>query len=84
MKSEISEDIVYDFVEKHDGLSMHEIAKKLGWSVGKVKFAVLRLQKQGLVKTEKEVDYRVKIRVYPTPTLELLTKKARKELKELM
>ena len=31
MKFEISEDIVYDFVEKHEGLSMHARLFKWLW-----------------------------------------------------
>ena len=68
-----AEDYLYEFMNKHRGLSIYEIAKKLGWSCGKVHGIVKRLEEKGLVKTVIEIENnRVKRKVYPTEWIDLL------------
>lgn len=68
-----SEDTLYEFVNKYRGLSIYEIAKKLGWSCGKVHGIVKRLEEKGLVKTVVAIENnRVKRKVFPVDWIELL------------
>ena len=36
LKGIYAEDFLYEFINKHRGLSVYEIAKRLNWSTGKV------------------------------------------------
>jgi len=73
LKGKYAEDYIYEFVNKNRGLSIYEIAKKVGWSSGKVYNIVRSLEQAGLVKTELIVEGgRVKRKVYPTSWVELL------------
>ena len=68
-----AEEYIYEFINKHKGLSIYEIAKRVGWSNGKVHNIINSLEKKGLVKTIIEVEKgRVKRRVYPVSWIELL------------
>ena len=68
-----AEDYLYEFVNKYRGLCIYEIAKKLGWSTGKVYGIVKRLEEKGLVKTVIKVENnRVKRRIYPVDWINLL------------
>jgi DNA-binding MarR family transcriptional regulator len=42
---------LYDFICEHPNLSMYELHKQLGWSVGKVQKSVERLQERGYVES---------------------------------
>jgi predicted transcriptional regulator len=44
---------LYKVVNKKPGRSIYELAKEMGWSSGKVYGSVQRLEKEGLVHTEK-------------------------------
>ena len=68
-----AEELVYELVNKHSGLSVYEIAKKIGWSSGKVHNIVMALEKMGLVRTSLEIERgRAKRKVYPVSWVELL------------
>jgi DNA-binding MarR family transcriptional regulator len=43
--------VLYDFICEHPNLSMYELHKALGWSVGKVQRAVERLRERGYVES---------------------------------
>ena len=73
LKGIYAEDYLYEFVNKHRGLSIYEIAKRLNWSTGKVHAIVKKLENMGLVKTEIIVEKnRVKKKVYPVDWKDLL------------
>jgi DNA-binding MarR family transcriptional regulator len=42
---------LYDFICEHPNLSMYELHKELGWSVGKVQKAIERLRERGYVES---------------------------------
>lgn len=46
---------LYKVINKKPGHSIYELAKELGWSSGKVYCSVQRLEKEGLVHTEKDI-----------------------------
>jgi len=72
------ENNLYEFINKHRGLSIYEITKKLNWSAGKVHAIVKKLESMGLVKTEMVVENsRVKRKVYPTSWMDLLPEDVR-------
>jgi len=43
---------LYDFICEHPNLSMYELHKQLGWSVGKVQKAIERLRERGYVESK--------------------------------
>lgn len=57
-RRELAEDVdweLYRWIEGHPGLSIYELAKSIGWSHGKVYSSVKRLERDGLVKIQKEI-----------------------------
>jgi predicted transcriptional regulator len=57
-RRELAEDVdweLYKWIEGHPSLSIYELAKSIGWSHGKVYSSVKRLERDGLVKVEKEI-----------------------------
>ena len=42
---------LYDFICEHPNLSIYELHKELGWSVGKVQKAIERLRERGYVES---------------------------------
>ncbi|VVB72164.1 Winged helix-turn-helix DNA-binding protein [uncultured archaeon] len=46
---------LYRIINKRPGYSIYELAKEMGWSSGKVYGSVRRLEKEGLVHTEKDI-----------------------------
>lgn len=81
-KDSFTEDIVYSFVCKHPGLCTYEISKRLGMTGGRVRHALSKLQKNGLVKFKFEKkNPRIKKLTYPIDTWNLLPKKLRQELR---
>lgn len=46
---------LYKVINKRPGNSIYELAKEIGWSSGKVYGSVKRLEKEGLVHTEKDI-----------------------------
>ena len=73
LKGELAEDYLYEIINAHEGLSIYELAKFLGWSTGKVYHIVKALEQDGLVRTEKlEEGGRIKKKVYPVDWEKLL------------
>ena len=46
---------LYKVINKRPGYSIYGLAKEMGWSSGKVYGSVQRLEKEGLVHTEKDI-----------------------------
>ncbi len=46
---------LYNAINKSPGRSIYELAKETGWSSGRVCGSVKRLEKEGLVHTEKDI-----------------------------
>jgi predicted transcriptional regulator len=46
---------LYKVINKRPGHSIYELAKEIGWSSGKVYGSVKRLEREGLVHTEKDI-----------------------------
>jgi len=74
LRGELAEDYLYEIINAHEGLSIYELAKLVGWSTGKVYHIVKTLEQDGLVRTEKmEEGGRIK-KVYPVDWENLLPK----------
>ncbi len=43
---------LYDFICEHPNLSIYELHKQLGWSIGKVQKAIERLRERGYVESK--------------------------------
>lgn len=57
-RRELAEDVdwkLYQWIESHSGLSIYELAKSISWSHGKVYSSVKRLERDGLIKVEKDI-----------------------------
>ena len=81
MKGELAEDHLYEVVNAHAGLSIYELAKRVGWSTGKVYHIVKALEQAGLVRTEKvEEAGRLKKKVYPVDWEKLLPEDVKRAL----
>jgi predicted transcriptional regulator len=73
LKGELAEEYLYEVVNAHAGLSIYELAKRVGWSTGKVYHLVKALEQAGLVRSEKlEEGGRIKKQVYPVDWEKLL------------
>lgn len=46
---------LYKVINKKPGFSIYQLAKEMGWSSGKVYGSVQRLEKEGLIHTEKSI-----------------------------
>ncbi|MBI5254078.1 MAG: MarR family transcriptional regulator [Euryarchaeota archaeon] len=44
------------FLEDNQGLNTYQIAKKLGWSGGKVRYTLKKLEENGLVRVEEAAE----------------------------
>jgi len=81
LSGELAEDYLYEFITSHEGLSIYELAKLVGWSTGKVYHIVKALEDDGLVRTEKiEEGGRLKKKVYPVDWEQLLPKDVKSKL----
>ena len=49
-KHSFTEEVVYSFVCKHPGLCTYDMSKKLNMTGGRVRHALIKLEKEGLVK----------------------------------
>lgn len=69
------------FVCQNPGRSTYEISKKLNMSGGRVRHALLRLHKMGLVKFKfVRASSRIKKLTYPVSFFDLLSSRIRREL----
>lgn len=81
LRGELAEDYLYEIISSHEGLSIYEIAKLVGWSTGKVHHIVKALEDDGLVRTEKiEEAGRMKKKVYPVDWENLLPEDVKRTL----
>ncbi len=83
-KSGDTDDELYTLINEHPGKSVYELAKLAGWSPGKVHASVQRLERDGMIKSEKIVDgSRVKLVVEPKKWWEFFTKEEIEEFKQM-
>ena len=83
-KSEDTDDELYTLINEHSGESGYELAKLAGWSPGKVHASIQRLERDGMIKSEKIVEGgRVKLVVEPKKWWEFFTKEELEEFKRM-
>lgn len=83
-KSSTTEQKVYEFVCFNPGKSTYEIAKKLGMTGGRVRHALNKLKKLGLIKFQfLRGSYRVKKLSFPIESWKLLPRSLKKEIQKL-
>ena len=79
IKGEIAEEYLYEFINVNRGLSMYEIAERLGWNVEEVYNLVKILEEDGLIRiTESEEEEKRKRKVYPAGWKDLLPEDVKK------
>ena len=82
MRDSDSFDTIYDFVCQNPGLNTYEIAKKLSMTGGRVRYALLRLQRMGLIEFKfQRNSSRIEKLTYPVKALKLLPRSLKLELK---
>jgi predicted transcriptional regulator len=75
---------LYKVINKKPGYSIYELAKEMGWTSGKVSGSVRRMEKEGLVHTQrKNRAGRTILKVYATDWFEFFTKKELEEFQKL-
>ncbi len=75
---------LYKIINKMPGKSIYELAKEAGWSSGKVYGSVQRLEKEGLVHTEKTIrGGRTILKVRSADWSEFFTKEELEEFDKL-
>lgn len=85
MKKSNTCEIIYDFICDNPGLSTYEISKKLNMSGGRVRHALSRLQKIGLIEFKFERQSpRIKKLTYPISAMKLLPEKLKRELRNMI
>lgn len=76
---------LFDFLAENEGLSMYAIAKKIGWSVGKVSYTIGKLEELGVIKKVAIVEDNVcKLLVFTKEWKDMLPEESLKELEELI
>jgi predicted transcriptional regulator len=81
LSGDLAEDYLYEVINAHEGLSVYELAKLVGWSTGKVYHIVKALDGDGLVQTEKlEEGGRIKKKIYPVDWEKLLPEDVKRTL----
>lgn len=75
---------LYKIINRSPGNSIYGLAKEMQWSSGKVHGSVLRLEKEGLVHTEREVrDGRSILKVFAADWSEFFTPEELQEFQKL-
>jgi predicted transcriptional regulator len=75
---------LYKVINKRPGYSIYGLAKEMGWSSGKVYGSVQRLEKEGLVHTEKDIrGGRSILKVQAVNWSEFFTKEEQEEFDNL-
>jgi DNA-binding MarR family transcriptional regulator len=75
---------LYEKISEAPSLNVYELAKRMGWSTGKTRGAVKRLEEEGLIKIEKSLrNGRAVGLVTATPWHEILTPEERDEFKKM-
>ncbi|MGV8089095.1 MAG: MarR family transcriptional regulator [Methanothrix sp.] len=75
---------LYEKISEAPNLNVYELAKRMGWSTGKTRGAVKRLEEEGLIKIEKSLrNGRAVGLVTATPWEEILTPEELDEFKRM-
>lgn len=75
---------LYKVINKKPGFSIYQLAKEMGWSSGKVYGSIQRLEKEGLVHTEKAIKGgRTVLKVHAADWSEFFTPEELKEFGDL-
>jgi DNA-binding MarR family transcriptional regulator len=83
-KAEDDEWNLYEKISEAPNLNVYELAKRMGWSTGKTRGAVKRLEEEGLIKIEKSIrNGRAVDLVTATPWQEMLTPEELDEFKKM-
>ena len=83
-KAEDDEWDLYEKISEAPSLNVYELAKRMGWSTGKTRGAVKRLEGEGLIKIEKSLrNGRAVDLVTATPWQEMLTPEELDEFKKM-
>ena len=83
-KAEDDEWDLYEKISEAPNLNVYELAKRMGWSTGKTRGAVKRLEEEGLIKIEKALrNGRAVGLVTATPWQEMLTPEELDEFKKM-
>jgi predicted transcriptional regulator len=46
---------LYEFIDKNPGLTVYEMSKKVGWTIGKLNYYVQKLVKDGMINNSDKV-----------------------------
>ena len=83
-KAEDDEWDLYEKISEAPNSNVYELAKRMGWSTGKTRGAVKRLEEEGLIKVEKALrNGRAVDLVTSTPWQEMLTPEELDEFKKM-
>lgn len=75
---------LYKLINKRPGCSIYDLAKETGWTSGKVHGSVRRLEKEGLVHTEKDTrNGRTILKIRAADWSEFFTPEELKEFERL-
>lgn len=75
---------LYETISDHPGSGSYELAKLMGWTTGRTRSAIDRLEHKGLVKVERTVKGgRSVLSVVPKPWQEFLTSEELEEFKRM-
>ena len=80
INGEIAEDVLYEFINANRGLSMYEIAERVGWNFEEVHGIIERLEEDGVIRiNELEGEKKKRKReVYPVGWKDLLPEDVKK------
>ena len=82
IRPDAAEDYLYKFVNVHSGLSIYELSKRLGWSMGKVSNIIKKLEEDGLIGKDRLVEGgRAQTKIHPIGWKELLPDDVKETLK---
>ncbi|HSD56892.1 MAG TPA: helix-turn-helix domain-containing protein [Methanotrichaceae archaeon] len=75
---------LYEMISDHSGSSSYELAKLMGWTTGRTRSAIGRLERKGLIKVERAVrNGRSVLSVVPKPWQEFLTPEELEEFRQM-
>ncbi len=75
---------LYEMISDHPGSNSYELAKLMGWTTGRTRSAIDRLEHKGLIKIERTIrDGRSLLSVVPKPWQEFLTPEELEEFRQM-